>query len=511
MQGPARVARRPVRPFPEPRLAVHLPIIRSCLRHPRRTLVVDDRRSYRGIEILVAATHAAAEIERRSQTSTVGLLLPTSGAFPICALGAWMLGRTIVPLNYLLKPDELQYVIDDCGCDTILTVEPMLEYIGRRPRVDNLVTLESIDFRAFPDLRWPARPDPDDLACLLYTSGTSGKPKGVMLSHHNLVSNARQCLQHVDLHTGDVLLGVLPQFHSFGLTVLTILPLIRGLKAVYSARFVPQQIVRLCREHKPTLFVGIPSMYNALLSAKQATPEDFAGFRYVVSGGEALPQDVLERFRERFGRTICEGYGLTETSPVTNWCRPHEWRPRSVGKPLPGVEQRIIDPATGRTLPPGRDGEVIIRGPNLMRGYYNLPEETARAIDRAGWFHTGDMGRFSDDGHLSITGRIKEMLIVGGENVYPREIEEVINRHPAVKASGVVGRQDPMRGEIPIAFIELEDGAAFDEKAILALCRENLAGYKVPRDIRVLDSLPRSATGKILRRELQKVEPPPSE
>jgi long-chain acyl-CoA synthetase len=486
-------------------VAVHLPIIRTCLRHPRRTLIVDDRRSYRGLEILVAALHAAAEIERRSQSQTVGLLLPTSGAFPICALGAWMLGRTVVPLNYLLKPDELQYVIDDCGCDTILTVEPMLEHLGRRPRVDNLVTLESIDFRSFPDFRWPARPAPEDLACLLYTSGTSGKPKGVMLTHRNLGSNVRQCLQHVDLHHGDVLLGVLPQFHSFGLTVLTLLPLFRGLKAVYSARFVPQQIIRLCREHRPTLFVGIPSMYNALLSVKQAKPDDFASIRYLVSGGEALPEDVLDRFRERFGATICEGYGLTETAPVTNWCRPHEWRRRSVGKPLPGVEELIIDPATGQPLPPGRDGEVVIRGPMRMLGYYNLPEETAKAIDRAGWLHTGDMGRFSEDGHLSITGRIKEMLIVGGENVFPREIEEVVNRHPSVKDSGVVGLADPMRGEVPIAFVELEEGAEFDEKAILAICREQLAGYKVPRDIRVLEALPRNPTGKILRRELQKL------
>ncbi|HZW10697.1 MAG TPA: AMP-binding protein, partial [Phycisphaerales bacterium] len=446
-----------------------------------------------------------AEIERRSQSQTVGLLLPTSGAFPICALGAWILGRTVVPLNYLLKPDELQYVIDDCACDTILTVEPMLEHLGRRPRVANLVTLETIDFRAFPDFRWPARPHADDLACLLYTSGTSGKPKGVMLSHRNLSSNVRQCLEHVSLEHGDVLLGVLPQFHSFGLTVLTLLPLFRGLKAVYSARFVPQQIVRLCREHRPTLFVAIPSMYNALLSVKQAQPDDFASLRYVVSGGEGLPEDVLDRFRERFGKTICEGYGLTETAPVTNWCRPHEWRRRSVGRPLPRVEEIIRDPATGQQLPPGRDGEVLIRGPQRMLGYYNLPEETAKAIDADGWLRTGDMGRFSEDGHLSITGRIKEMLIVGGENVFPREIEEVINRHPSVKDSGVVGLADPMRGEVPVAFVELNEGAAFDERAILALCREHLAGYKVPRDVRRLDALPRSGTGKILRRELQKL------
>jgi long-chain acyl-CoA synthetase len=489
---------------------VHLPIIRTCLANPRRPLVVDDRRTYRGLDLLIPAFHVAAEVERRSQTQTVGLLLPTGGTFPIAALGAWMLGRTVVPLNYLLKPDELQYVIDDCGCDTILTVGPMLEHLERPPRVRNLVTLESLDFRSMPELRWPARPALDDLACLLYTSGTSGRPKGVMLTHRNLSANVHQIASWVDLHSSDTVLGVLPQFHSFGLTVLTLLPLTLGMKAVYSARFVPQHIVRLFREHKPTLFVAIPSMYNALLAVKRADPEDLSSLRFGVSGGEPLPQDTFDRFRERFGITICEGYGLTETAPVSNWCRPHEWRPRSVGKPLPGVEQAILDPATGRRMPRGAEGEVIIRGPNRMAGYYNLPDETAKAIDPEGWFHTGDMGRFDADGHLAITGRIKEMLIVGGENVFPREIEEVINRHPSIKDSAVVGLPDPMRGEIPIAFVELQDpdaggGNGFDEQAVLNLCREHLAGYKVPRDIRVLDALPRSGNGKILRRELVKL------
>ena len=504
---------------------VHLPIIRTCLANLRRTLVVDDRRSYRGLDLLVPALNIASEIERRSSTQTVGLLLPTGGAFPIAALAAWMLGRTVVPLNYLLKPDELQYVVDDCACDTILTVGPMLEHLERHPRVKHLVTLESLDLRAFPDLRWPARPAPDDLACLLYTSGTSGRPKGVMLTHRNLSSNVGQIAAWVDLHDTDTVLGVLPQFHSFGLTVLTLLPLTLGMKAVYSARFVPQHIIRLFREYKPTLFVAIPSMYNALLAVKKAQPDDLASLRFAVSGGEPLPEDTLDRFRERFGITICEGYGLTETSPVTNWCRPHEWRPRSVGKPLPCVEQAILDPATGRRLPHGpqgtQEGEVIIRGPNRMAGYYNLPDQTAQAIDQEGWFHTGDMGRFDADGHLSITGRIKEMLIIGGENVFPREIEEVINRHPGIKDSAVIGLPDPMRGEIPIAFVELQEAgdsggdaaqagataapAPFDPQSVLNLCRENLAAYKIPKDIRILNALPRNATGKILRRELTKL------
>jgi long-chain acyl-CoA synthetase len=195
---------------------------------------------------------------------------------------------------------------------------------------------------------------------------------------------------------------------------------------------------------------------------------------------------------------------------VTNWCRPEEFRPRSVGRALPWIDQKIVDVESGRDLPPGHDGEVRMRGPNIMKGYYNLPAETAAAFDEKGYFRTGDIGRLDEDGHLYITGRLKEMLIVGGENVFPREIEEVLNRHPTVKDSGVVGVMDPIRGELPLAFVEMKEDppgsgktAPFDERALLAWCRERLAGYKVPREIRCVPALPRNATGKVLRRELK--------
>ncbi|MCA9295318.1 MAG: AMP-binding protein, partial [Phycisphaerales bacterium] len=197
-----------------------------------------------------------------------------------------------------------------------------------------------------------------------------------------------------------------------------------------------------------------------------------------------------------------EGYGLTETSPVTHWCRPQDHRRKSVGQSIPDLETKIIDPATGAALPAGTDGEILLRGPNIMKGYFKLPEETARAIDAEGFFHTGDMGHVDADGFLFITGRIKEMLIIGGENVFPREIEEVLNSHPDVKDSAVIGVQDDSRGEVPLAFVELVDDATFDETALRSHCRSGLAQYKVPRDIRVVEALPRNATGKILRRQL---------
>ena len=489
-------------------MSIHWPIIRTLLRNPRRALITDDKGDYSGLQILVAAMHVAAVLRGKCESSTVGVLVPTSGAFPICALAGWMLGKTVVPLNYLLKPEELQYVIDDCECDTIVTVQAMLDFLPQPPkftaRFKHLIRLDDIAFKSFPEPVFPAQAQEEDLAVMLYTSGTSGKPKGVMLTHGNLCANLNQIRAHVELFPTDIALGVLPQFHSFGMTVLTLLPLTVGFRAVYAARFMPHRIVKLMREHRPTLFIAIPSMYNALLALKDATTDDFSSFRYVVSGGEPLPNAVFDRMRERFGVTLCEGYGLTETAPVSNWCRGFEFRQHSVGKALPGITQRIVDTATGRTLGPTSDGEVQMRGPNVMRGYFKLPQETANAFTADGFFRTGDIGHHDRDGHLMITGRLKEMLIVGGENVFPREIEEVLNQHPTVNASGVVGLTDPMRGEVPIAFVEPRDEQVIEPATLIRWCRERLAGYKVPHEIRVLPQLPRNPTGKVMRRELKK-------
>jgi long-chain acyl-CoA synthetase len=330
-----------------------------------------------------------------------------------------------------------------------------------------------------------------------------------MLTCGNLSANVRQCQEWVEFGREDSILGVLPQFHSFGLTVLTMLPLATGARAVYTARFVPRKIVDLARQHRPTALVAIPSMYNALRLLKDASPDDFSSLRFAVSGGEPLPAAVYDGFHEKFGVEINEGYGLTETSPVTNWCRPHEQRRKCVGKALSGIDQKILGP-DGTVLGPNQDGEVRMKGPNIMKGYLNLPDETAAVFDEHGYFKTGDMGRLDEQGFLSITGRIKEMLIIGGENVFPREIEEVLNRHDSVKESAVIGMQDGMRGEVALAFVELKEGATFDEPALKAFCRESIAGFKVPRDIRVLKELPRNPTGKIMRRKLS-VDTPSAE
>lgn len=484
-------------------MGIHIPIIRRLATSPRRVQITDDARDYKGIELLVAAMRIAKILAKENATQNVGLLLPTSGATAFAALGTWWTGRTIVPLNYLLQPEELQYVVDDCETDTIIASRMLTDHTGFVPKAKRVVFLEDVDFKGFPSLRWPRSKRPDDVAVLLYTSGTSGKPKGVMLTHGNVLGNVRQCIDGVGFGPDMTILGVLPQFHSFGFTVLTMLPLVSGAKVVYSARFVPPKILSLMREHQPTTFIAIPSMYNALLHAKKADPEDFASLEYIVSGGEPLCDTIYNGFKERFGISICEGYGLTETAPVTHWCLPQHDRRGTVGQPLPRVEHRIVDPETGNVLPANTDGEVQLKGPNVMKGYFKLPEQTAAVLDDEGWFKTGDMGRISEDNFLSITGRIKEMLIVGGENVFPREIEEALNTHDAVKDSAVVGLPDTMRGEVPIAYVELVEDASVESSELRSWCRERIAGYKVPKQVRFVDTLPRNPTGKIQRRALK--------
>ncbi len=477
-------------------------LTKSFLRRPTRTFMVDDTRSYRGIDLMVAGMHIADQVDALTAKPRVGMLIPTSGIFAAAAYGVWIGGRTAVPMNYLLDEKTLNYVIDDCGCDLIIASRKLIEHIGFVPKVKKILYLEDMNFKSLPSPRLPKMVSADELAVVLYTSGTSGKPKGVMLTHRNLLSNAVQLEEHIGVSHKDVFLGILPQFHSFGLTGLTLMPMLTGCKAVYTARFVPKKIVGLIQKHRPSVYLAIPSMYNAMLTVKSATADDFASFRLMLSGGEPLPETVRTRFAERYDQPIVEAYGLTETAPGTNVLLPSENRPGTVGRALPRVIQRIVDPATGDILPHSTDGELRIQGPNVMKGYLGLEEETREAFDEDGFFKTGDMAQIDEDGFLKITGRIKEMMIVGGENVFPREIEEVLNAHPAVHDSGVIGLSDPMRGEVPIGFVELEEDQTVEPDEIKQWCRDRLPGYKVPKRVEIIDALPRNGTGKIMRRAL---------
>lgn len=476
-------------------------ILRQWLRHPWRTAVVDDQRAWRGIELYAAALHLAREIERQSQRPRIGWMLPTSGLTPVAILATWMLGRTIVPINYLLRSADRDLILADADLDLVITLAPMIERFGDLPPHIRQIRLDAMSFRGLPPLRRAAPTPADRDAALIYTSGTSGRPKGAVLTFGNLSANVEQCARWAELPRASVFLGVLPQFHGFGLTVLTLLPLALGAKIVYTARFVPHRVLELLREHRPTVALAVPAMLSRLLEAQSATPEHFAGVKYLVSGGEPLPPRVYDGFRQRFGVTLNEGYGLTETSPVSNWCHPRDHRRSSVGPPLPGVEERIVG-RDGTPLGVDQEGEVRIRGPHVMKGYHKLPAETAAAFDADGFFKTGDIGRMDADHHLYITGRLKEMLVIAGENVFPGAIEAVCDLHPGVCRSAVIGVPDPTRGQVPVAVVEPVAGAHLSETEIRAHCRKHLPAYQVPRRVILLACLPCSATGKVLRREL---------
>ena len=480
------------------------PILRQWLRRPFRTFIVDDQRQWTGLMLWLAAQHIGRSVAQASDKERIGIYLPTSGAVAAAMAGIWSRGRTVVPLNYLLSPSELEYIIKDAELDTVVTAGPMIDRFGSLPSGVKEIRVEELQMRRFPRIHRATRRAETDTAVLLYTSGTSGFPKGVMLSNRNLRANVKQCIAKASFNKNMCFLGVLPQFHSFGLTVTTLLPLTIGAKVVYTSQFRVSRVLNILRDHRPEAFMAIPSMYNALLQSKSARAEDFTSLEFVVSGGEPLSDAVYEGFRDRFDVRICEGYGLTETAPVTNWTLSSEERRGTVGRPLPGVEEVIVGD-DGEHLPPGVDGEIRIRGDNVMAGYFKLPDESSAAFDENGYFRTGDMGRFDEEGFLSITGRIKEMLIISGENVFPREIEEVLNRHEAVRDCAVIGLPDDSRGEVPIAFVELVDGADFDEKQCRQFCRESLPAFKIPKRISVLDELPRNPTGKIQRRVLKGV------
>lgn len=482
------------------------PIIRNLLLPPWRIVIVDDQRSWRGGELYIAALFLARRIMQVTTRPHIGIMLPTSGLAPLAIIASWMLGKTIVPINYLLSNKDRDYIIDQAEVDTVITVTPMIERLGDLPAKINQIRLDQMSFKGFPPFRRITARPADSLAALLYTSGTSGRPKGVMLTERNIETNITQCARWGEFTRGNVFLGVLPQFHCFGLTVLTLLPLYTGNKVVYTMRFVPKKILELLAIHRPHVFLAIPSMLNSLLTARSATSDHFRSLHYLISGGEPLPQAVFDDFRDKFGCTLNEGYGLTETSPVANWCRPRDHKRFSVGQPLPGIDEKIVSPS-GKRLGIDLEGEVCIKGENVMKGYYKQPDATAAVFDSEGYFKTGDMGRIDSDGHLFITGRIKEMLVIGGENVFPRTIEEVLNAHPAVKDSAVIGVQSQSRGELPVAFVEVVADEPELETRLRSFCRENLTSYMVPQRVLVIDQLPRTSTGKIHRRELPDLLP----
>ncbi len=445
------------------------------------------------------------QVVKATSNPHVGIMMPSSCAFAGTFYGIMWAGRVAVPLNFLLQPAELRAVVEDAGLDTVFAVKYFREQLQGLPV--RVVYIEDLPLKREMVLERIRRQPPppkvggEDLAVLLYTSGTSGMPKGVRQTYKNLHCDVAASIEKAQLKTRHCFVGVLPQFHSFGLTTLLLIPAELGAPVHYVPRFQPAAVLETVRTHRGGVLIMVASMYNAMLRAKKGGPEDLASVEYPISGGEALPDSVFAQFKERFGIEILQGYGMTEASPVVSLNVPGANRVGTVGQAIPGVTAAAFKDAGGG-LGAGEVGELWIRGPIIMQGYYRRPEETRAVLTAEGWYKTGDMGKVDAEGYISITGRKKEMIIVGGENVYPREVEAVLEQHPAVSEAAVIGHKDASRGEVVVAFVTLMEGGDASEVVLRDFCRERIAGYKVPRRVVISNDLPRGPTGKLLKRKL---------
>jgi len=448
----------------------------------------------------------------------VGVMVPNVPAFPVAFYGALAAGAVVVPMNPLLKSREVAYYLGDSGARVVLAWHASAGEAAKgaadagaqavsiaAPDASDVLGEAAAAGAASPAAAPAAagRRDADD-AVILYTSGTTGRPKGAELTHAGLVRNAeltaRTLLKNGD---GDVIMGCLPLFHVFGLTCALNAGVAAGSTLTLLPRFDPAKALDIIGRDQVTIFAGVPTMYAAMLHLPGADPAKAATLRVCISGGAALPVEVLRGFEEKFGCMILEGYGLSETSPVASFNHPGTVRkPGSIGTPVEGVEMRIVD-NDWQTVPDGEIGEIAIRGHNVMKGYWNRPEATAEVMSAGGWFRTGDMARVDEDGYYYIVDRKKDLIIRGGYNVYPREVEEVLHEHPAVAEVAVIGLPHPELGEEVGAAVALKPGASATPEELREHVRDRVAAYKYPRRVWLVDELPKGPTGKILRREVR--------
>jgi len=481
-------------------------LLASTQRDPSQPAVSDPLRQLSYANLVRLAEVLGRHIAKTTSCPRVGLMLPSCCAFAGAFYGCLYARRTVVPLNFLLQPAELAQVVGDAQIDLVVAIKHFESLLRSLPV--RAVYLEDLPLKREMILQRLRRRTPapsvhaDDVAVIVYTSGTSAVPKGVCLTQGNLSRNAAACVEHARLTGQHRFLGLLPLFHGFGLTGTLLAPISVGASTWYMPRFQPAAVFDTVRQQRTSVMMGIASMYAAMLKVKQARQDDLATIDYAVSGGEALPSTVHSAFAERFGVSLLQGYGLTETSPVVSLNLPWSNRPDSVGLPLPGVTVVAFDQAK-QPLPASQTGELWICGHNVMQGYYRKREETHAAITHDGWLKSGDVGTVDAEGYVSIRGRKKEIIIVSGYNVYPREVESVLEQHPAVDQVAVLGQADASRGEVIVAFVIPADGAEVNETALREFCRDRLAGYKVPRRVILRDDLPRGPTGKIQKRALR--------
>jgi len=473
----------------------------SARRAPDKTAVIFGDRKVGYAELNAAADRAAGALLRHaSPGDRVALMLPNRVEFLECYFGILKAGLVAVPMNPLLKAGEVAHILADSGARVVIAGDLSVGEVEQDVLVLNP---DRPDYLGVVDpLPWAASTSADDTAVIIYTSGTTGRPKGAELTHFQLYLNCSLSGERFDTQPDDVALAVLPFFHVYGLSSVVNVSIRRTGTIVAVPRFEPKLVLDAMAAHRVSVLAGVPTMYHALLHA-DTSGYDLSALRIGSCGGASMPEAVLKGVEEKFGITVLEGYGLSETgSTATMNPSVDDRRLLSIGKPIWGVDVRVAATDTGGELPVGEIGEILVRGHVVMKGYHNNPEATAAAITD-GWLHTGDLGYRDADGFLYVVDRIKDLIIRGGFNVYPREVEEVLYGHPAVAEAAVVGRPDERLGEEIVAVLALKPGASFDTAELIAYCRERLADYKCPREVRLLDVLPKSATGKLLKRELR--------
>ncbi|GGD24076.1 fatty acid--CoA ligase family protein [Pontibacillus salipaludis] len=453
----------------------------------------------------------------------IALVSGNSPYYVIGLYGALRLGLTVIPINPIYTVEEMRYILKNGDVKGVITMDLFMDkfvalasdfpeihhYIvgDTGADVSNAQEFLNDKMKSFTGLMRTAelsleRPaiDDEDIAIILYTSGTTGKPKGAMLTHKNVYSNAKDVADYLKYSPEDKVIATLPMFHVFCFTVALNAPLMNGGTVLILPKFSPEDVFKVAKDEGATVFAGVPTMYNYLLQGGEAHKRDFESIRLCISGGASMPVALLKQFEQAFQVIVSEGYGLSEASPVT--CFNPLDRPRkagSIGQNIWHVENKVVD-ELGDEVPVGEVGELVVRGPNVMKGYYKLPEETAVTL-RDGWLYTGDMAKVDEEGYFYIVDRKKDMILVGGYNVYPREVEEVLYQHPNVTEVAVVGAPDPNLGEAVQAFVVVNDTITEDQ--LLDYCREHLAKYKLPTVIEFLDELPKNTTGKILRKNLR--------
>jgi long-chain acyl-CoA synthetase len=477
-----------------------LPDLRAA-ENPSGPAVADDDTDLDNGQFLAAVQRSAASLRRHGVTEgdVVAIMLPNTAGFVVSLFAAWRIGAAVTPINPSLTAAEVSYQVSDAAAK-VLIADTAPKFDAGAP----VVTTRELDLgEPTPGLlHAPQYPD-NGLALLIYTSGTTGRPKGVMLDHANLNAMCAAVIDGFEMTKDDHSLLILPLFHVNGIVVGTLSPLLAGGRSTIAGRFKADTFFDRIEQSRATYFSAVPTIYTMLCGLPADTKPDTSSVRFAVCGAAPASVELLEGFESRYGIPIIEGYGLSEGSCAST-VNPLSGKRKAgtVGLPLPGQTIRLVD-ASGNPVSDGEAGEVVIKGANIMRGYLNRPEETAKTVVD-GWLHTGDVGRFDEDGYLVLVDRAKDMIIRGGENIYPREIEAVVHGLPQIAEAAVVGRAHPVYGEEPVLFVSLHPRQTLDTDEIRAHLSESLSKYKLPVEITIMDDLPKNAVGKIAKPELRK-------